>query len=77
MGQFLTGILAHFSTGVRKRLWRSLKYETVYLSDLEDGFEAQRVIGEWVEFYNETRPHSALARPRKRTGMGWRNNSRR
>ena len=43
-----------------ERLWRSLKYEAVYLRDLEDGFEAQRVIGEWVEFYNETRPHSAL-----------------
>ena len=39
---------------------RSLKYEAVCLRDLEDGFEAQRVIGEWVEFYNETRPHSAL-----------------
>ena len=44
-----------------ERLWRSLKYEAVYLHDLEDGFEAQRVIGEWMEFYNEQRPHSALA----------------
>ena len=43
-----------------ERLWRSLKYEAVYLRDLDDGFEAQRVIGEWVEFYNETRPHAAL-----------------
>ena len=38
--------------------WRRPGY--VYLRDLEDGFEAQRVIGEWVEFSNETRPHSAL-----------------
>ena len=45
-----------------ERLWRSLKYEAVYLHDLEDGFKAQRVIGEWMEFYNEQRPHSALAR---------------
>ena len=44
-----------------ERLWRSLKYEAVYLHDLEDGFKAQRVIGEWMEFYNEQRPHSALA----------------
>ena len=44
-----------------ERLWRSLKYEAVYLHDLEDGFEAQRVIGEWMEFYNEQQPHSALA----------------
>ena len=44
-----------------ERLWRSLKYEAVYLHDLEDGFKAQWVIGEWMEFYNEQRPHSALA----------------
>ena len=44
-----------------ERLWRSLKYEAVYLHDLEDGFVAQRVIAEWIEFYNEVRPHSALA----------------
>jgi putative transposase len=44
-----------------ERLWRSLKYEAVYLHDLEDGFAAQRVIGGWLEFYNEQRPHSALA----------------
>ena len=44
-----------------ERLWRSLKYEAVYLRELEDGFEAQRVIDTWMAFYNETRPHSALA----------------
>ena len=43
-----------------ERLWRSLKYEAVYLSELKDGFEAQRVIAEWIEYYNEVRPHSAL-----------------
>ena len=44
-----------------ERLWRSLKYEAVYLHELADGFAAQRVIAEWIEFYNEVRPHSALA----------------
>ena len=44
-----------------ERLWRSLKYEAVYLRELEDGFEAQRVIDTWMAFYNEQRPHSALA----------------
>ena len=43
-----------------ERLWRSLKYEAVYLRELEDGFEAQRVIAQWIGFYNEVRPHSAL-----------------
>lgn len=43
-----------------ERLWRSLKYEAVYLHELTDGFVAQRVIGEWIGFYNTERPHSAL-----------------
>ena len=41
-----------------ERLWRSLKYEAVYLHDLADGFQARRVIGEWIDFYNAERPHS-------------------
>ncbi len=44
-----------------ERLWRSLKYEAVYLHDLTDGFAAERVIREWIDFYNTERPHSALA----------------
>jgi putative transposase len=43
-----------------ERLWRSLKYEAVYLHELSDGFIAERVIGEWLEFYNTDRPHSSL-----------------
>ena len=44
-----------------ERLWRSMKYEAVYLHDLTDGFVAARVIGAWIDFYNAERPHSALA----------------
>ena len=44
-----------------ERLWRSLKYEAVYLHELTDGFKAERVIAEWIDFYNTERPHSALA----------------
>ncbi len=29
--------------------------------DLTDGFKAERVIGDWIDFYNTERPHSALA----------------
>ncbi len=43
-----------------ERLWRSLKYEAVYLHELADGFKAERVIGNWIGFYNTERPHSAL-----------------
>ena len=43
-----------------ERLWRSLKYEAVYLHELCDGFEAERVIASWMRFYTQERPHSAL-----------------
>ena len=43
-----------------ERLWRSLKYEAVYLHEMTDGFAAERVIGAWIAFYNTERPHSAL-----------------
>ena len=35
-----------------ERLWRSLKYEAVYLHEIADGLTARRLIGEWVRFYN-------------------------
>ena len=43
-----------------ERLWRSLKYENVYLMGYADGREARTGIGEWIAFYNERRPHQAL-----------------
>jgi putative transposase len=43
-----------------ERLWRSLKYEDVYLKGYVDGREAARGIAAWVTFYNERRPHQAL-----------------
>ena len=43
-----------------ERLWRSLKYEAVYLHELTDGFAAKRIIAEWIDFYNTERPHSSL-----------------
>ena len=44
-----------------ERLWRSLKYECVYLSEFATGSEARAAIGWWVDFYCERRPHSSLA----------------
>ncbi len=43
-----------------ERLWRSLKQEAVYLHELRDGFQAKRVIKDWIGFYNTERPHTAL-----------------
>jgi putative transposase len=43
-----------------ERLWRSLKYEAVYLHEMAHGHAAQSVIGDWINFYNHKRPHSAL-----------------
>ena len=78
-----TGVLV--STGIRismdgrgrwmdnvfiERLWRSLKYEDVYLQDYADGHEAKAGIARWIGFYNNSRPHQALG---NRTPMAvWR-----
>ena len=43
-----------------ERLWRSLKYECVYLNAFEGGSEARRGIGSWINYYNGERPHSSL-----------------
>ena len=43
-----------------ERLWRSLKYECVYLQAFETGSEARAGIGRWIDYYNESRPHSAF-----------------
>ncbi len=43
-----------------ERLWRSLKYECVYLHALETGRQARTGIGGWIDFYNTQRPHSTF-----------------
>lgn len=43
-----------------ERLWRSLKYEEVYLHAYENVTEARIGIGRYFGFYNERRPHQAL-----------------
>ena len=43
-----------------ERLWRSLKYEDVYLKGYADGREARAGIAAWIAFYNGRRPHQAL-----------------
>ena len=53
-GRFLDNIFV-------ERLWRSLKYECVYLHAWSGGREARAGIGKWLVFYTRLLPHSALA----------------
>jgi len=43
-----------------ERLWRTLKYDCVYINTFETGSELREGIGRWVERYNKRRPHSSL-----------------
>ena len=43
-----------------ERLWRSVKYEDIYLQDYGGGLDAGRGIGRWFDTYNRERPHQAL-----------------
>ena len=43
-----------------ERLWRSVKYEEVYLRAYESVSEARSSIGRYLDFYNRRRPHSSL-----------------
>ena len=43
-----------------ERLWRSLTYECVYLSEFATGSQARPGIGGWMDFYDRCRPHSSL-----------------
>ena len=44
-----------------ERLWRSLKYECVYLHAFETGSELRDGLSQWINYYNTRRPHSTLA----------------
>ena len=44
-----------------ERVWKSIKYEEVYLHAYETVQEARNSIGKYLEFYNSIRPHSSLS----------------
>jgi putative transposase len=71
--QAFTGLLEHHGVRVSmdgkgrytdnlfiERLWRSLKYEEVYLKAYSGGKEARLGIGSYLNFYNQERPHQSL-----------------
>jgi putative transposase len=43
-----------------ERLWRSVKYEEVYLKDYVSVPDARTQLGRYFRFYNQERPHQAL-----------------
>jgi putative transposase len=43
-----------------ERLWRSVKYEEVYLRAYETVAEARKLIGRYLDFFNSKWPHSSL-----------------
>jgi len=45
-----------------ERIWRSVKYEEVYLRAYDSVSEARHSLGRYLTFYNGTRPHSSLDR---------------
>jgi putative transposase len=51
-GRFLDNIFI-------ERLWRSLKYEEVFIKAYNSVAEARRSIGEWLSFYNNERKHQS------------------
>jgi putative transposase len=72
-GQAFTGVLSASGIAISmdgkgawrdnvfvERLWRSVKYEEVYLRAYESVGEARASIGRYFDFYNRRRPHSSL-----------------
>jgi putative transposase len=45
-----------------ERLWRSLKYEEIYLKAYDSVDQAKQGIGDWMNFYNQDRQHASLGR---------------
>jgi putative transposase len=43
-----------------ERLWRSLKYECIYLHAFETSSHVRQGLKHWIDFYNTRRPHSSL-----------------
>ncbi len=60
--QFCSAPLVRFHTAldIVERLWRSIKYEEVYLKAYQTVAEARTGINAYLEFYNRQRPHQAL-----------------
>lgn len=53
-----------------ERLWRSVKYEEIYLNAYESMHHAKQRLGRWIDFYNRERKHQTLnATPDQKYGI--------
>ena len=52
-GRYLDNILT-------ERLWRTIKYENVFLKSYQNLEEARQGLADYIQFYNHKRPHSSL-----------------
>jgi len=43
-----------------ERVWKSLKYECIYLSEFDSVADLRAAVGDWFDFYNNIRPHSVF-----------------
>lgn len=43
-----------------ERLWRSIKYELIYIKTFDSGIHLRAEVKEWFEWYNQIRPHQGL-----------------
>ena len=46
--------------GMVERLWRSVKYECIYLQEFDSTLELKRTLEEYMNFYNTQRPHASF-----------------
>ena len=49
-----------FDNILAERLWRTVKYEEVYLREYANGHELIRSLRRYFDYYNNRRPHSSL-----------------
>ncbi len=56
----MDGVGRAFDNIMVERLWRSVKYEEVYLKDYADVGQAHAGLARYFEFYNRNRPHQSL-----------------
>ena len=64
IGVSMSGKGRCFDNILAERLWRTVKYEEIYLREYDDGHELIRSLRQYFDYYNHRRPHKSLGRRR-------------